>query len=50
MNNIDFSPGDRAPDFSLPDQQGNIVTLKQFLGQWVVNDTMGNSVFMADCD
>jgi peroxiredoxin Q/BCP len=28
--------GDLAPDFSLPDANGNIVTLSDFRGQWVV--------------
>jgi peroxiredoxin Q/BCP len=27
---------DKAPDFSLPDSQGNIVTLKDFFGKWLV--------------
>jgi peroxiredoxin Q/BCP len=31
-----LEPGDRAPDFTLPDQDGNPVTLSQFTGQNVV--------------
>lgn len=29
-------PGTRAPDFSLPDQNGNIQTLANFSGRWLV--------------
>ncbi len=28
--------GDKAPDFTLPDQDGNKVSLKDFSGKWVV--------------
>ncbi len=28
--------GDRAPDFSLPDAQGNIISLADLQGKWVV--------------
>ncbi|RTZ93219.1 MAG: thioredoxin-dependent thiol peroxidase [Deltaproteobacteria bacterium] len=28
--------GDKAPDFTLPDQDGNEVSLKDFSGKWVV--------------
>jgi thioredoxin-dependent peroxiredoxin len=28
--------GDRAPDFSLPDQDGNTVSLADLRGKWVV--------------
>ncbi len=31
-----LSPGDRAPDFTLPDQEGNPVTLSAFKGHNVV--------------
>jgi peroxiredoxin Q/BCP len=31
-----LNPGDRAPDFTLPDQNGDPVTLSQFTGQNVV--------------
>lgn len=27
---------DKAPDFSLPDQDGNMVSLKEFLGRNVI--------------
>lgn len=28
--------GDIAPDFSLPDTKGNIVSIKDYLGKWVI--------------
>jgi peroxiredoxin Q/BCP len=28
--------GDRAPDFTLPDQNGNPVSLEDFRGRWLV--------------
>ncbi|WAL59694.1 thioredoxin-dependent thiol peroxidase [Thermocoleostomius sinensis] len=31
-----LKPGDSAPNFSLPDANGNTVTLSDFRGQWVV--------------
>ncbi len=31
-----LNPGDRAPDFTLPDAEGNLITLSQFRGQKVV--------------
>lgn len=31
-----LKPGDRAPDFSLPDGDGNPVTLSELKGKWVV--------------
>jgi peroxiredoxin Q/BCP len=31
-----LSPGDVAPDFTLPDQNGDSVTLSQFTGRNVV--------------
>ena len=31
-----LSIGDRAPDFSLPDQNGQTKTLKENLGKWVI--------------
>ena len=31
-----LSPGDHAPDFTLPDQDGNPVTLSELRGQTVV--------------
>ena len=31
-----LNPGDRAPDFTLPDADGNLITLSQFRGQKVV--------------
>jgi peroxiredoxin Q/BCP len=31
-----LKPGDSAPDFSLPDADGNTVTLSDFRGKWVV--------------
>ncbi|NJO43462.1 MAG: thioredoxin-dependent thiol peroxidase [Cyanobacteria bacterium CRU_2_1] len=31
-----LTPGDHAPDFSLPDGEGNTVALSDFRGQWVV--------------
>ena len=40
-------PGQPAPDFELPDQSGDIHTLKKYRGQWVIlyfypkNDTPG---------
>jgi peroxiredoxin Q/BCP len=33
---MSFKVGDRAPDFSLPDADGNIVNLQDLLGSWVV--------------
>ncbi|MDD3643747.1 MAG: redoxin domain-containing protein, partial [Candidatus Krumholzibacteria bacterium] len=31
-----LSVGDKAPDFSLPDQDGNIQSLAQYRGKWVL--------------
>jgi len=31
-----IQPGTKAPDFSLPDPDGNIVSLKDYKGKWVV--------------
>ena len=31
-----IEPGDKAPDFTLPDQDGNDVTLSELRGQKVV--------------
>ena len=31
-----LNPGDRAPDFTLPDAEGNLITLNQLRGQKVV--------------
>jgi peroxiredoxin Q/BCP len=31
-----LNPGDTAPDFTLPDAQGNLVRLADLRGQWVV--------------
>ncbi|EHR52250.1 Peroxiredoxin [Saccharomonospora marina XMU15] len=31
-----LSPGDQAPEFTLPDSQGNNVSLSDFRGRWVV--------------
>ena len=31
-----LNPGDKAPDFSLPDQDGKPVSLKDFEGKWLV--------------
>lgn len=28
--------GDNAPGFALPDQDGNVVSLEDFRGKWVV--------------
>ena len=28
--------GDRAPEFSLPDSQGNLISLKNFAGKWLI--------------
>jgi len=33
---MSLKPGDPAPDFSLPDGQGNTVSLADFKGKWVV--------------
>ena len=31
-----LTPGDAAPDFSLPDQDGNLVSLAGLRGRWVL--------------
>ena len=31
-----LSPGTKAPDFELPDQNGETVRLGDFAGQWVL--------------
>lgn len=31
-----LNPGDRAPDFTLPDGEGQLVQLSDFRGKWVV--------------
>jgi peroxiredoxin Q/BCP len=31
-----LTPGTPAPEFSLPDQDGNAVSLRDFAGQWVL--------------
>src|SRR6185503_14851707 len=33
---MNLKPGDTAPDFSAPDQEGNVRTLKEFVGKWVL--------------
>jgi len=33
---IELKPGDKAPDFTLPDKDGNKVSLKSFKGKWVI--------------
>jgi peroxiredoxin Q/BCP len=30
------APGDKAPDFALPDQDGNTRALSDYRGKWVV--------------
>jgi len=36
MAEIKISKGNKAPDFTLPDQDGNTVSLKDYIGKWVV--------------
>ncbi len=31
-----LAEGDRAPDFTLPDQHGNPVSLSELRGRWVI--------------
>ena len=31
-----LAEGEEAPDFTLPDQHGNPVTLSELRGQWIV--------------
>ncbi len=31
-----LKPGDKAPDFCLPNQDNNEVCLKDFIGKWIV--------------
>jgi len=31
-----LKPGEKAIDFSLPNKDGKIVSLKDFLGKWIV--------------
>ncbi|MFT5449869.1 MAG: peroxiredoxin Q/BCP [Gammaproteobacteria bacterium] len=42
-----LSPGDRAPQFSLPDQTGNTVSLDDFSGRpvvvWFFSRAFGNN-------
>lgn len=33
---MDLSIGEPAPDFSLPDANGNLIDLKDYRGQWVI--------------
>jgi peroxiredoxin Q/BCP len=31
-----LQPGTEAPDFTVPDQDGNLVTLSELRGRWVL--------------